>query len=43
MDNLNDICASVQTSIVNILISKLTKAQKQTGIKEIAIASNMFA
>ena len=42
-DNLNDICASVQTSIVNILISKLTKAQKQTGIKEIAIAGGVSA
>ena len=42
-DNLNDICASVQSSIVNILISKLKKAQSQTGIKEIAIAGGVSA
>lgn len=42
-ENLNDICASVQKSIVDILISKLIKAQSQTGIKEIAIAGGVSA
>jgi len=42
-DNLNDICASVQKSIVDILLSKLKKAQSQTGIKEIAIAGGVSA
>ena len=42
-ENLNDICASVQKTIIDILISKLKKAIKQTGIKEIAIAGGVSA
>ena len=42
-DNLNDICASVQTSIITFLMNKLQKAAKQTGIKEIAIAGGVSA
>lgn len=42
-ENLNDICASVQKTIVDILINKLKKAIKQTGIKEIAIAGGVSA
>ena len=42
-ENLNDICASVQYSIVNILLNKLKKAAKQYGIKEIAIAGGVSA
>jgi len=42
-DNLNDICASIQDRIVSILINKLIKASKQTGIKEIAIAGGVSA
>ena len=42
-DNLNDICASVQTRIVTILMNKLKKAAKQTGIKEISIAGGVSA
>lgn len=42
-DNLNDICASVQDRIVSILINKLIKAAKQTGIKEIASAGGVSA
>ncbi len=42
-ENLNDICASVQKTIIAILISKLKKAIKQTGIKEIAIAGGVSA
>jgi len=41
--NLFDLCASIQTSIVNILISKLEKASKDTGIKEIGIAGGVSA
>ncbi|MDQ0641165.1 N6-L-threonylcarbamoyladenine synthase [Pedobacter sp. W3I1] len=33
-ENLDDICASVQHSIVQILLNKLKKAAKQYGIKE---------
>lgn len=42
-ENLNDICASVQKTIIDVLISKLKKAIKQTGIKEIAIAGGVSA
>lgn len=42
-ENLDDICASVQYSIVNILLNKLKKAAKQYGIKEIAIAGGVSA
>jgi N6-L-threonylcarbamoyladenine synthase len=42
-ENLADICASVQTSIVTILLKKLRKAARQTGIREIAIAGGVSA
>lgn len=42
-NNLNDICCSVQTRIVSILMNKLIAASKQTGIKEIAIAGGVSA
>lgn len=42
-DNLNDICASIQTRIISILINKLKKAAVQTGIKDIAIAGGVSA
>lgn len=42
-ENLNDLCASVQHKIVNILLKKLKKAAKQFGIKEIAIAGGVSA
>jgi N6-L-threonylcarbamoyladenine synthase len=41
--NLHDICASVQHRIVSILMNKLKKASKQTGIKEICIAGGVSA
>ena len=41
--NLTDICASVQFTLVNILLKKLKKASKETGIKEIAIAGGVSA
>lgn len=41
--NLNDICASVQHTIVQTLLNKLKKAAEQTGIKEIAIAGGVSA
>ena len=41
--NLADICASVQHSIVNILLNKLKKAAKQYNINEIAIAGGVSA
>ena len=42
-ENLNDICASVQEKIVTILLKKLRKAARDTGIKEIAIAGGVSA
>ena len=42
-ENLNDICASVQYSIVNILLTKLKKAASEMGISEIAIAGGVSA
>lgn len=42
-ENLQDLCASIQYSIVTILLKKLQKAIKQTGIKEITIAGGVSA
>lgn len=41
--NLNDICASVQHSIVNILLNKLKKAAKQYNCTQVAIAGGVSA
>ena len=38
-----DLCASVQKTIIDILMNKLVKASKQTGIKTIAIAGGVSA
>jgi N6-L-threonylcarbamoyladenine synthase len=42
-ENIEDICASIQYTLVNILLKKLKKAAKETGIKEIAIAGGVSA
>ncbi len=42
-ENLNDICASIQHSIVNILIKKIEKAVKETNIYNVAIAGGVSA
>lgn len=41
--NLTDLCASLQKTIIDILMSKLKKAAKQTGIKQIAIGGGVSA
>jgi len=41
--NMNDICASLQYTIVEILMDKLKKAVKHTGITEIAIGGGVAA
>ena len=41
--HLNDICASVQHSIVTILLNKVKKAAKQFSVKQIAIAGGVSA
>lgn len=42
-ENLEDICASVQSSISDILFEKLIQASKTMNIKEIAIAGGVSA
>jgi|TARA_B100000959_G_scaffold8901_1_gene8940 N6-L-threonylcarbamoyladenine synthase len=42
-ENLEDLCASIQHTIVSILIEKLQKAMQRTGIKQIAIAGGVSA
>jgi N6-L-threonylcarbamoyladenine synthase len=42
-ENLADICASVQERIVSILLNKLRKASRQTGIRDICIAGGVSA
>lgn len=42
-ENRNDICASIQHTIIDILTGKLKTASKQTGIKRIAIAGGVSA
>lgn len=42
-ENLNDICASLQYTIVDYLMDKLKNAVKSTGIKEIAIGGGVSA
>jgi N6-L-threonylcarbamoyladenine synthase len=41
--NLADLCASIQESIVTILLKKLRRAARETGIREIAIAGGVSA
>jgi len=42
-NNRADLCASLQGTIVNILINKLVKAAQITGIKEVGIAGGVSA
>ncbi len=41
--NLADLCASIQYTIIKILMKKLMLASKQTGIKDICIAGGVSA
>ncbi len=42
-ENLYNLCASIQRTIITVLLKKLQKAAKQTGIKQIAIAGGVSA
>ncbi|WP_396170245.1 tRNA (adenosine(37)-N6)-threonylcarbamoyltransferase complex transferase subunit TsaD [Flavobacterium sp.] len=42
-ENINDICASIQHTIIEILMDKLKKAVKETGITQIAIGGGVSA
>lgn len=41
--NKADVCASIQKTIVDILMEKLQKAARQTGIREVAVAGGVSA
>lgn len=41
--NLNDLCASLQKTVVDILLNKLIKAAREYGIRDIAIAGGVSA
>ena len=42
-DNKEDLCASLQHTIIDILLSKLKRAARETGIKEITVAGGVSA
>jgi N6-L-threonylcarbamoyladenine synthase len=42
-NNLNDLCASIQSTIISILLKKLKRASRELNIKEIAIAGGVSA
>lgn len=42
-ENKADLCASLQKTIIDILINKLKKAAKDLGVKEIAVAGGVSA
>ncbi len=42
-NNLHDICASLQRSLVEMLLQKVKKAAKETGIQQVAIAGGVSA
>ncbi len=42
-NNMNDICASIQLTIINILMDKLKMAVKETGITQVAIGGGVSA
>ncbi len=42
-ENLNDLCASVQHTIIEILLGKLKRAAKETGVREITVAGGVSA
>ena len=41
--NKEDLCASFQKTLIDILLDKLVKAAKQTGIKEVTIGGGVSA
>jgi N6-L-threonylcarbamoyladenine synthase len=42
-ENLNDLCASIQHTINNVLLKKMSHAVESTGIKTISIAGGVSA
>jgi N6-L-threonylcarbamoyladenine synthase len=41
--NINDICASLQRTLVDMLMRRLVQASRRTGIKQVAIAGGVSA
>lgn len=41
--HINDVCASVQSRIISILLNKLKRAAKETGVNQVAIAGGVSA
>jgi len=42
-ENKNDLCASLQSTIIDILLSKLKRAAKETGIRDVTVAGGVSA
>jgi N6-L-threonylcarbamoyladenine synthase len=42
-NNINDLCASLQATIIDILLQNLKRASEQTGIRQIALAGGVAA
>ncbi len=42
-ENLNDLCASLQSTIIDILLNKLKRAARETDIREITVAGGVSA
>ena len=42
-ENMDDICASIQERIISILMNKIKKAAKETGITNICLAGGVSA
>ncbi len=42
-ENMEDLCASLQKTIIDILLDKLKKAIRQTGVKSVAIGGGVSA
>jgi len=42
-ENLNDLCASIQATVVDILMNKLRKAAKELNINQVAVAGGVSA
>ena len=42
-EHLNDVCASISEAITSVLVKKLKRAVKQTGVKTIALAGGVSA
>lgn len=42
-ENINDLCASLQVTVIDILMTKLRKAAKELNIKQVAVAGGVSA